>query len=374
MTVIFVAPNSITYRERVEDPFFSATYNLSLPGIITPGNVTTYSPDQFVSIMGCTEQYSICTDEGSNCTPYSGQAALPTLLNKLDLNANQYVTVQRLLYTISTATVYSSVAGIGPDALRLWSAVYQLIAPGMPSNQWQLEVDGWHETTLAKWQALMVEFAANPYASAHPPEHGPFLTFPGSNATLENAWHSQCRNQLISNLGAYQNVSVVGLITIYVVGGCIILMSWALSMGFAGQCGSRNRRWAWKIDGKLQSQRLGLLAAGFRDLDGTQGQVPILPIDSAGEVPVKVVDSVLRGGLVFAPQLSTRLRDKGAEEDDDEGEKDFESDVESRRVVRDTVVSEDRDGFEMTTSIVKTTTGPRQGMSHLCRLVDEIKN
>ncbi|KAJ9615836.1 hypothetical protein H2200_001913 [Cladophialophora chaetospira] len=370
VTIIFVAPNSITYRDQVEDPFFSATWPYTAPGVVLPGTVTTYSPDDFVSIMGCTEQYKICIDKGSRCSPYSGQAALPQLLHELHLNMNQYLTAQRLLSTISVATVYSSVAGIGPDALRLWSQVYQLVAPGLPRNQWQLEVDGWHETTLAKWQALTVEFAANPYAAAHPPEHGPFLVFPDNNATLDAAWHSQCRNQLISNLGAYQNVSIVGLVVIYSVGGLIILISWVLTMGFAGRYGGQSSRWAWRIDGKLQAQRVGLLGAGFRDLDGSQGEVPTVPRESEGRVPVRIVNSALRGGLVFVPKMNAESKAGSADEG---GEKALEGDLEGQ-TMHNATKSEESRGVEMTSLEVRTVAGPWEERSRIYTLLNRMRS
>jgi DNA-binding transcriptional regulator YdaS (Cro superfamily) len=322
VTIIFVAPNTITYRDRVYDPFFAATYTYTAPGVILPGKLTTYTPDQFVSVMGCTEQYTICVQQGRHCTPATGQAALPDLLNIIPLNHNQFVTVQRLLATIATATIYSSIAGIGPDALRLWTQVYQLVSPGLPPNQWQLEVDGWHETTLAKWQALTVEFASNPYAAIHYPKQGPFVVFPVTNATIDTAWRLQCRNQLVRNLGAYQNVSVVGLALIFGVGGLIIVTSWVLTLVLAGRHGSEGKRWAWRIDGKLQAQRVGMLGAGFKDLDGTEGDVPVLLCELAGAVPVRVINDDSRGGLVFVKMnaRSGTNSEERAEEEGKEGE------------------------------------------------------
>ena len=128
--------------------------------------------------MGCAEQYSVCTDD-THCTPLTSQGGLSQEIPSLKLNAAQFVTAQRMLYMISSANTNTSINRIGPDALKAWSSFLDFMSPAVPENRWKIEVEGWFETTLARWQAFMVEFAAN---VADP---GPFghVGFPVSNHT-----------------------------------------------------------------------------------------------------------------------------------------------------------------------------------------------
>ncbi|KAK3174527.1 hypothetical protein OEA41_001773 [Lepraria neglecta] len=110
----------------------------------------------------------------------SGQYALPNLIQSLDFNSAQLVTAYRMIYMIADGTTYSIINVIGPDALQIWKNVYSFIAPGVPENQWQIEVEGWLKTTLAERQAYMVEVAVN-IADLGPHGH---VGFPVANNTL----------------------------------------------------------------------------------------------------------------------------------------------------------------------------------------------
>jgi hypothetical protein len=102
----------------------------------------------------------------------------------------------------------------------MWSRVYNFVSPAIPDNQWQIEVAGWFETTLAKWQAFLVEFASTTVdlgLDGH-------LGFPVTNDSLEKVWRDQCGNQRITNLGGYQNIAVFGFAIIWAVGGFILLV------------------------------------------------------------------------------------------------------------------------------------------------------
>lgn len=301
VTIIFIAPNSMRYRRRVIDPVFKATYPSPGPSLTNVYNYT-YGADNATSVVACTEQYQICTSSGS-CTPYTSLLPLQTNVTQLDLNAAQSVTATRLLYAISNANLYSSINGLGPEALRLYSGAYNLISPGVPQNQWQLEVEGWVQTNLAKWQALMVEYAHNTA------DLGTFGHLDGPNNdddAFRTEWQRQCRQQMIANLAGYQNISVLGLVVIYGLGGLIILVSlflknivfqfdgsWTTGQAAAKTSKSRERRIAWNIDGKYQSQRIALTTAGFTHLEGGSGDIPHLKTKLLSPLPIQ---AVLTGG------------------------------------------------------------------------------
>jgi len=129
----------------VKDPIFQTTYpeaELSNTG----ERFTAYTPDYQVSLMGCTEQYSICNPnlKSNSCTLRSGQCALPTLIQSHNFNSAQLVTAYRMIYMTANGTTYSSVNGFGPDALQVWNKVYNFIALARQNiNGKSKSRDGW---------------------------------------------------------------------------------------------------------------------------------------------------------------------------------------------------------------------------------------
>jgi hypothetical protein len=317
VTIVFVAPNAIKYREPVIDPFFKAIYPTT-ELTVAEGNITVYNPYDQVNVMGCVEQYQICREE-DYCTNLGGQEALGEEILSLGLNAAQFVTAQRMIYMINYANTYSSINGIGPDALKVWSQVYGFVAPGLPQNQWKIEVEGWFETTLAKWQAFMVEFAAN---TANLGPHG-HVGFPVTNSTLDFVWRAQCQNQKVSNVGAYQNVSVFGFAFIWAVGGFLVVLSWSLKWCISMERDQREKRFkpdrsskiqptwrqqnpkssarriAWNIDGTLQQNRLALRSVGYNELKGGRDDVPYL--DEMTDIPLQIneVEDTATGDTMY---------------------------------------------------------------------------
>lgn len=337
MTIIFIAPNSIKFRDPVYDPVFQATYGdteLSNTG----ERFTVYSPDYPVSVVGCTEQYAICNPNRkvNNCTSFDGQNALLSNIHSVGLSQDQYVTAVRMVYMIADGTTYSSVDGIGPDALQVWDEVHDFVAPGVPANQWQVEMQGWLETTLSKWQAYMVEYAHNTGSKG---AHG-HVGYPISNSSLQKIWENQCRNQKISNVGAYQNVSIFGFAFTWATGGMLILLSWVLKFFVKrydkgskrkNRPGTIERRVAWNIDGKFQQQRIALQSAGYCGLVGGEDDVPYLEEEAILPLPFHAKEARDDGSTGYvrrsSPSVEQQSINHPAEEaaqpraDDDDGAK-----------------------------------------------------
>src|SRR5689334_5472287 len=131
--------------------------------------------------MGCTEKRQICNSNNALCTNWTGLLPLTEQFETLAFTNAQMVTAQRFSYMLVISTVYFSVFGVGPDALRMYSLVYGQISPHVPEDQWRREVNGWAETTLAKWQALAIVFA---HSTADLGLHG-HLAFPNSSGELD---------------------------------------------------------------------------------------------------------------------------------------------------------------------------------------------
>ena len=87
----FIAQTSMIYTNPVLDPIFSATTALPFTN-----NLTMWSPDRNVSVLGCIDQYRICNSDRRACTPLGGVVALSNAITKIGLNDAQLATAIRL--------------------------------------------------------------------------------------------------------------------------------------------------------------------------------------------------------------------------------------------------------------------------------------
>jgi hypothetical protein len=97
---------------------------------------------------------------------------------------------------------------------------------GLPDNQWQLEVTRWFETSLAKLQSSIVEYAQNnidPNGSLN--VLGPSDVHDDPKG-LVAAMKSQCTNQRIQSAGQVQSFSALGLILVV----CITFVTGIVAM------------------------------------------------------------------------------------------------------------------------------------------------
>jgi hypothetical protein len=207
----FLAQNSVQYLAPVLDPWLSANqlYNDSKPGL----ELILYGPDAFVSVMVCMDQYQICNPGSSpyDCTIVGSQKDLRKGFLQLGLNPYQLATARRLALALEWTSTYQAVLSLSGTALPARDRLVDLIGTGLPPNQWQLEVQGWFETLLAKLQSYVVEYAAN-IADLGPT--GSVLAPPPDSDPETQAALDQCSNQRIRNFGAYQSFSFLGLMIV----------------------------------------------------------------------------------------------------------------------------------------------------------------
>jgi hypothetical protein len=75
------------------------------------------------------------------------QLNLRTVAKLIGLNSYQLATTDRLYNALIRTTTYATVYQLGSDALLSRG---RLAGFRLPDNQWQIEVQGWFETGLAK--------------------------------------------------------------------------------------------------------------------------------------------------------------------------------------------------------------------------------
>jgi hypothetical protein len=77
------------------------------------------------------------------------------------LNELQLATAQRIITAFELTATFNAVNLLGDIAFLACNRLAELTSTGLPPNQWQIEVQGWFETSLAKMQAYMVEYVTN---------------------------------------------------------------------------------------------------------------------------------------------------------------------------------------------------------------------
>jgi hypothetical protein len=273
ITLIFMAPNAIKYYAANSDPFFSANFKTSA-GQLNGNDVSYYMADQYVSIMGCTDQYQYCHPSNpSRCTPLTDYATAWASIYDPTLNLNdiQQLVASRLALASRSLSIHHGIGGRGASALRAQDTVSDRNQLEIRPNQWQLEVEGWFDVGLAKLQRYIVEYATGP---EFVPE-GTYVEKP-SLKDGEAISVAMCGSQIINATRGTTSFSVLGMGIIFGVGSFVILLYLVLEtvVGFV----QRKLKWGdyrrvrWNMDDKLQVQRMAFEGAGmggeWRNLNG----------------------------------------------------------------------------------------------------------
>lgn len=282
-----MAQNSVSYLAPVADPWLSS--NQLLNDSDAYSNLILYGPDEYVNVMACTDQYQLCNPNSSpyDCTILGSGKDFRNGFLQIGLNPYQLATARRLSLALLWSTTFQTVNSLGSTALLARDRLVDYIGTGLPDNQWQIEVEGWFATSLAKLQAYVVEYAAN-VADLGPT--GSVLS-PSSGQDAEtNAALDQCSNQRVRNVGGYQSFSFLGLMIVICVGSTIILLSWIVEplLGrfrrWRGYDGKYDYREVARIaDHTLQLQRKAFQGAGFShgwDHEHLMDQIPVTTRDT----------------------------------------------------------------------------------------------
>jgi len=267
----FFAPNSVTYYAPTNDPFFSASGNFTA----ADGKI---APDAYIHIMGCTDQRQFRNPSTNASTFLTG--IYKTDYSALGFNSAQNATMDRIFLALIFSDTYDTVNGQDSSALQATSKLYQLFSPGLPNNQWQLELQGWFETGLVKFQQYIVDFVNNPSIAN---DNGLIsIITPGSwGGTDKNALQSQCSQQRVQSTGAYQSFSFLGIMIIIIIAPTLIILSWTLSICVNKRKDRRDnaehagKRYAYLADGKLNLLRMALEGRGYDHWQETISDIPV---------------------------------------------------------------------------------------------------
>jgi hypothetical protein len=222
-----------SYIHAVDDPWFSAHQVQHGSPESSPLLQTTFTRDRPISTIGCTEQHQLCTDP-EHCTDLLGfDQVQQAITKKLSLSPNQKVTVDRVLHAAIASGLFFIVQVLAFTSTPLLAlsqtatGIHTLSLP-IPVYQWQLELEAWHQTAMAHFQRVIIEYATGQIA----PETR-FLIPPPTAADM-----NFCQNVRIQST-AFQSFDVMSLALIFSFGALIILFS----LSIEAVSGWLQRRW-----------------------------------------------------------------------------------------------------------------------------------
>ena len=266
VTIMFLASNAVEYRSPVLDPWFQATLAHNLTDT-SGSNFTEYMPDFWVGVLACADQYQFQNPSNGLSTSLTSMSGLVTETGKLGFSKLQNATLLSLYYSANYQQTVYSVYSLGPRALRAYDSLLgsDVVSPGLPKNQWQIEATQFFSISMAKLQQMMINYAAGP---SHDYDG---MTFVNGNEAL-------CGRQKIRGNNGFLSFSVLGVAIILVLGGLLVFISLFLDsvVGYVRQRFNwdDHKRLQWAVDEKLQLQRLAFEGAGQGRWKGGVDSIP----------------------------------------------------------------------------------------------------
>jgi len=314
VSVHFLNQNDVRYLAPVYDPWFSANGTYT----VTSGNTTIYLSDYWVKIVACAEQYIICNPSASKCSSPTGVLGLAKHVARnstLGWNPAQFATADRIFAALINTDVGNIATNLGAGALWANNLLMGNLSPGLPDNQWQMEVLGWFQTSLAKFQVRMLDFASTPMSIER---LGPLQELGASSLPLARMlilpdvpetrdYQYQCENQLVQAVGSVQNFSLCGVLVIAVGCAVIVLLDCSLEriVNALSRRNSVSRR-AREADNKLHLLRMALTGTSDTPSGWKPGSWDI-PVRDGADLVDKPVMSI---GLASYPTLGSKHREE----------------------------------------------------------------
>ena len=234
----------------MKDIWFSAT------SLVQDSGRVQYEPDQDTNVLVCAEQYQFKAPSGAQ-TVLGSYLDLNRTFQQVGFNAYQEAIAKHLILAINLASNFNTVTFLGPSALLASDNVFEFIGTTLPDDQWKREVEGWFQTSLARIQWFIIEWAAKsedlgPYGYvAAPPQT--------TGNPVDEAEVDLCSRQRVRNTGAYQTFSFAGVMITVLVGLVFIIISWILDWTVSWVRRRAKSRHPWRETARIADNKLQLL-------------------------------------------------------------------------------------------------------------------
>lgn len=181
LTIVFLVGNGVRYAEETIDSWYrgmvpSPKYHY-LPYQDMPPQ-ESFSPEEAASPLGCLQQYQICNVDVRHCGPLKGyfdyqiQSASVFNISEEAIMEDGFVENnplgQRFQWFTGvvayegTMALSDSLTQLGAFSLSSQAALQGGLMAALAENQWQLDVERWWATGLARMQAGFVDVAVGP--------------------------------------------------------------------------------------------------------------------------------------------------------------------------------------------------------------------
>ncbi|KAK5094693.1 hypothetical protein LTR70_003917 [Exophiala xenobiotica] len=244
VALLFLMQNGVSYSEPVDDPIFSAHDVMDLSGYLA--GAVYYNTDNYVTTMGCTDQYKICNPENKQCTDLMGiMQILPWIAennnDRLNLNTIQQAIAIRLMRSAETSS-------IGNHNVSRPSEQPVATRDGKLVNQ-----------GLADLQLKVVEYATGPASVVSGSRINQPWNAEDGDSMINIVAEAMCYSQMIKDTTDTVSFSILGMAIFFSIGGLIILLSLLVDV-IVGWIQQRlnigtHARMCWLLDDKLQLHR-----------------------------------------------------------------------------------------------------------------------
>ncbi|KAL1633282.1 hypothetical protein SLS58_011148 [Diplodia intermedia] len=271
--LFFLSTNQVDFMGNSGDAWYSTNTRISsATNVFDP----MYRGSQPASPLGCVEQHQLCNpNRDASCTPLfaswhdSLRHVPPLWPAPADAAAVAwaYELALRLENTVAGVVGKLAAAALASTATRALG-VQSPLAP----DQWQQDVERFHNISMAGVQRRFVETATGPAD----PAMRAFLRRPPPPGAAPKEW--LCRNQMVRS-NAHANFSVFGLALVFVVGSFFVTLSWALESLVQWVQGRRKldayARFEWTMNETLQLQRQAHEGLEIGSWSGCDKGVPV---------------------------------------------------------------------------------------------------
>ncbi|KAI0445094.1 hypothetical protein F4803DRAFT_548505 [Xylaria telfairii] len=247
-TITFLSSNSVAFRNPCDDPVFAAHAPISLATY----DGTAYLQDNLAGVLGCLEQYQMCSPASNTCSIVGGIDDVLQVINKMPLTPIQVSTAN---VTANALDFFGGMFSVTNATRSPILAATQRLVDGiqlpLPSNQWQIEVQLWHSIVMSMIQYRLLEYTIGP-------NNEDLQKYVPTPPTPER--QALCKRQRVHTSQGFANVSSLGLFLTISLGTVVILLALFLDniMGCMTRLlkGDGKKHRAWVRDDVLHLQRL----------------------------------------------------------------------------------------------------------------------
>lgn len=202
MALFFLSANDVLYSNEVNDEWYAAHRPMgqAFQSSTATGQADYYLADEPAAVLGCKMQYQSCDSNlpaGANCSPPGG-------VFDVDYSRMQHNDTRgKVLAWVLGApkSVFGVAISLKSSSLASRYSLRQNIQAGLPDNQWQLDVENWHNIVLAGVQGGVVDSATGP----NDPE---ILKYFWRRPDSEEAEYL-CKNQVRYNIASAKSSAVL---------------------------------------------------------------------------------------------------------------------------------------------------------------------